>query len=643
VPETFESSSGPTAPRNILLLEEYDALAAAIGSALEKFAPQHATAVASSLAEAEVLAEKLSPALIVVDFDPAYPGLTEFFWKIRDAHPDTRVLVIGAGLSDKIAAEWRSLGALQFIQKPFETADFGAAVQALLGPWKDSHAQPRGTLRSITLADVILLQCAGGRSVVVQVSGPDGKSGEVHVTSGQLVHAKAGRRTDGDALEEMFGWFDPHIHEAERPSSAPRTIHAHWAALVFDALREARPRQPAPVSPAPAIKTGKKIVAVDDTEMLLIFVEDALTTADPELQITTALNGMSGLKQIEHVMPDLVLLDYSLPDLTGREVCIGLLQNEKTARIPVLMMSGHVPEMLQAAADLDNVVATIAKPFLSEAFVALVKQTLEAAPVPKPKVLPQPKPVKPPVIATPPPVIATPPVIEKISAVVAEKPIERPPAIAPMVRSAPALLENTWVSPMSAPVFSTQPNDVVLALFLEVLSMQLTSTLRMGTIRAKPSSSAVSLRVSPAALRAALPVETGFELGRVELDANGRIATVRLIPTLQPFQRLPTRNAFDIGGVAVVPINSHEQVQLTSTTAAPMRMQLLSHFELAGVELSGNFQVAQLVLKTRSNKVRVTLSSEAIGPEQTGATCETAVVQLDNSAKLAELLLNPIK
>jgi DNA-binding response OmpR family regulator len=635
VPPTFESSSGTTAPRNVLLVEEYDALAAAIGSALQKFAPQHTTSVASSLAEAEALADKLPPALMVVDFDPAYPGLTEFFWKMRNAHPDARVLVIGAGISEKIAAEWRSLGALQFIQKPFETADFGAAVQALLGPWTDAQSsRPRGTLRSLTLADVILLQCAGGRSVVVQVSGPNGKSGEIHVTGGHLVHAKAGRRTDADALEEMFEWLDPHLQETERPISAPRTIHGAWSDFVFEALRQVNGHQPAPAAPPPLPKTGKKIVAVDDTEMLLIFVEDALTTADPQLQITTALNGMSGLKQIERVMPDLVLLDYSLPDLTGREVCIGLLQNEKTARIPVLMMSGHVPEMMQAAADLDNVVATIAKPFLSEAFVALVQKTL-AAPVPKPKILPRPKPAEAPVVATP-------PVSEKITAVI-EKPAEAPPIKAPTVRTAPAILESTRVGTISAPVFATEPNDVVLALFLEVLSLQLSSTLRMGTIRARPSSTAVSLRVSPAALRAAFPVETGFELGRVELDANGRIATVRVIPTLQPFQRLPTRNAFEIGGVAVVPINSHEQVQLTSTTAAPMRMQLLSHFELAGVELSGSFQVAQLVLKTRSNKVRVTLSSEAIGPEQTGATCETSVVQLDNSAKIAELLLNPVK
>jgi hypothetical protein len=72
-------------------------------------------------------------------------------------------------------------------------------------------------------------------------------------------------------------------------------------------------------------------------------------------------------------------------------------------------------------------------------------------------------------------------------------------------------------------------------------------------------------------------------------------------------------------------------------------MQLLAHLELAGVELSADFQLAQLILKVRSNTVQVTLSSQAAGQEQTGATCETTAVHLDNSARIAELLLNPIR
>jgi len=84
------------------------------------------------------------------------------------------------------------------------------------------------------------------------------------------------------------------------------------------------------------------------------------------------------LREIERVIPDLVLLDYSLPDFNADELCALLLQNERTAHVPVLMMSGHVPEMTAAAARFPNIVATIEKPFLSDALVSLVHRTLKA-------------------------------------------------------------------------------------------------------------------------------------------------------------------------------------------------------------------------------------------------------------------------
>jgi two-component system phosphate regulon response regulator PhoB len=110
--------------------------------------------------------------------------------------------------------------------------------------------------------------------------------------------------------------------------------------------------------------------------MLSIFVQDVLSIADPSFQITTALTGREGIQQVQTVLPDLVLLDYSLADLRGDQICEALLKNETTARIPVIMMSGHVPEMMATAERCPNVVGTIAKPFMSEALIQLVNETL---------------------------------------------------------------------------------------------------------------------------------------------------------------------------------------------------------------------------------------------------------------------------
>ena len=194
---------------------------------------------------------------------------------------------------------------------------------------------------------------------------------------------------------------------------------------------------------------------------------------------------------------------------------------------------------------------------------------------------------------------------------------------------------------IAAPVLTAGMNDVVLGLFLEVVSMQLTAALRMGTIRARPSSMTASLHVASPALRAALPAN-GFQLGAVDLDRSGRIAVIRVIPTVQPFTRLATQSSLQIGSVSVVPANSHERLQLTPRANAPMRMHLLAQLEVAGVELSSTFQISQLVLKVRNGHVRVTLNEQAVGQELTGTACQIGEVQMDAEARLSELTLSPI-
>ncbi len=130
---------------------------------------------------------------------------------------------------------------------------------------------------------------------------------------------------------------------------------------------------------APAMPE-KKIVVIDDTELLLIFVEDILRTARPSLEIATAASGLEGVRRTTELLPDLVLLDYSLPDVAGDEVCRLLLEDARTSHIPVIMMSGHVAEMATTAARFPNVVATIGKPFLSAALIELVDATLANLP-----------------------------------------------------------------------------------------------------------------------------------------------------------------------------------------------------------------------------------------------------------------------
>ena len=654
-------STNTDVPRpGIVLLEEYDALAAAISSALKKFAPHHAGGVAHSIKELEKLAADSNPELFIFDVDPPWPGITSCLEQLRDSHPKARALIIGTAIPSEIADERGYSGALQFVEKPFELAAFGAAVQALVGPWRESEF--RGTLRALSTVDVLLLHCAAGASVIIEVRSRS-RTGEIHVAAGQLSHAETGKLKGEDALIEILGWPRVHLSERRLAGSQPRTIGAGWPAIIVEVLEEGRPEisEPPPPKPEPPkAKPGKKVVVIDDTEMLLIFVEDVLAIAEPELQITTARSGAEGLTEIGRVKPDLVLLDYSLPDFNGDEVCRRLLENERTANVPVLMMSGHVAQMNATAEQFVNVVATIEKPFLSDALVDLVRRTFsrgksvprKAAPQPthQARIIeppPQPVPIIPPKpaptpVAPPPPAppVAPPPqppaAHQQIApaAEIARQPVRVPSEPRKEVRRPAETSSAIRVAP-------TDGSGAILGLFLEVLSMQLTSQLQMGAIRARPASLMASLRLESAAARSAIPNEMGFQVGPAQFSSEGRISTLRLLPTTKPLQPAQMRNAFEIGGVALIPNETRARVQLTPAGTTPMTMELLAHLELNAVELTPNFQVAELILNWPTNAVRVTLNPKA--PAQTAAQFQMRIEKLDASGRIAELLLSPLK
>jgi DNA-binding response OmpR family regulator len=648
VPASQESPAG-TAP-SVLLVEEYDALAAAITSALKKFAPGHRVLAVDSLSEAEARAIETSPVLLIVDFDPPQPDAIEFLARISAARPDARFLAIASGVLSELNSERHGPNAIQFIEKPFELSQFGAAVQALLGPWtRPTSGDSRGTLRDLNAQDLVLLQCLNLATSVLHVRSEDDRRGEIHFLDGQITHALAGNFSGLGALHQMLRWKNLRAKEVERVLDAPRTIHGAWSQIFLEALRlapvaiEEPASPPVPVTPPERPKrtiekTGKKIVVIDDTEMLLIFVEDTLATADPSIQIVTAFTGSEGLRRTQVMLPDLVLLDYSLPDLRGDQVCERLLQNEATARVPVVMMSGHVGEMAATARKYRNIVATIEKPFMSEALVALVKQTLAKGPLPavapsrqgngkKPAkkngagAVKEPAAVvRPPTSPSPPP--APPPPAPPPPAPPVTIAVEPPPAPAP-VASRPA--------PKITSLAAANGSSVVLGLGMEVLSVQFTPRFQIGAIRARPTASTLSLTHSSAPTENLL---AGFEIGPVELDGTGRIRTMRVMPTRQPAKAVQTRNQLFINDVALV--NQNASIQVTAGQSAPMTMQLVALFKVAGVELSDRFEVAQLVLQPAGTRVRVILD-----PKSRAATeFETAEVRLDPTQHIAEFILN---
>lgn len=124
-------------------------------------------------------------------------------------------------------------------------------------------------------------------------------------------------------------------------------------------------------------KTGKKrILVVDDDRELLQMIGRALELEGYE--VTTALNGNSGLAAMPKCKPHLVILDIMMPGLNGYET---LAQIRQSSKVPVMMLTAVGMEYaLEKSVDL-GADRYVTKPFriaeLLAGIRALLRRTYE--------------------------------------------------------------------------------------------------------------------------------------------------------------------------------------------------------------------------------------------------------------------------
>jgi len=119
----------------------------------------------------------------------------------------------------------------------------------------------------------------------------------------------------------------------------------------------------------------KKILVIDDLPENVFILQDRLENEGYEVII--AYDGNSGIEKAYTNLPDLILLDVMMPDITGFEVCKILTNDEKTKHIPIILVtakagSDDTKEGLEAGA-FDYV----KKPFNRVELFARVKSALK--------------------------------------------------------------------------------------------------------------------------------------------------------------------------------------------------------------------------------------------------------------------------
>lgn len=90
----------------------------------------------------------------------------------------------------------------------------------------------------------------------------------------------------------------------------------------------------------------RTILVVDDELMTREMLRMMLELSG--YAVTEAVDGEDALAKIDEVQPDMVLLDVMMPGVDGFEVCRRLRANEKTAHIPIVILSAKTaPDAVQ--------------------------------------------------------------------------------------------------------------------------------------------------------------------------------------------------------------------------------------------------------------------------------------------------------
>jgi CheY-like chemotaxis protein len=121
--------------------------------------------------------------------------------------------------------------------------------------------------------------------------------------------------------------------------------------------------------------SGETILVVDDSPTICKLVELSLTKAG--FRVETSRTGEGGIEAAQAHPPDLILLDFLLPDLKGDDVCRAISANITLAQVPVIVMSAKGEDIGECFAVMSNVKNIISKPFSPEALLAVVSHTLE--------------------------------------------------------------------------------------------------------------------------------------------------------------------------------------------------------------------------------------------------------------------------
>jgi DNA-binding response OmpR family regulator len=119
-----------------------------------------------------------------------------------------------------------------------------------------------------------------------------------------------------------------------------------------------------------------RVLVVDDEPNILLSLEFLMQQAG--FEVTTAEDAEQAQALISRQVPDLILLDISLPGMSGFDLLEQLRADEATRSLPVVMLTAHGREVEKEKGMALGASDYITKPFSTRELVSRVQALLES-------------------------------------------------------------------------------------------------------------------------------------------------------------------------------------------------------------------------------------------------------------------------
>lgn len=108
--------------------------------------------------------------------------------------------------------------------------------------------------------------------------------------------------------------------------------------------------------PLANLDSGKRRVLIVDDDVAIVEMLEDLLTRDGRFEVRSASNGFEAGAMTSEFRPDILLLDYMLPDINGNIVCQRVRNDPNLAQTKIIIVSGavapsEVAQLMAAGAD----------------------------------------------------------------------------------------------------------------------------------------------------------------------------------------------------------------------------------------------------------------------------------------------------